>query len=291
MFLRSDSGLSNRALFTEAQYTLYVEGGGGLDDAGSSDVIFWGDVVRTLRSDLKVSVVPLGGKPELEAVADKISSGQVVNTLVAMDSDFDEILNHRKLGDCVLYTYGYSWENDAFSIELFSDCLLRVLKVEDTSLASAESARIGLLRCFSELVPWVNADFWLRIMNSSLFPKVSPGRFIKSNPATAEVSIDRREIWKVCKQSLKAVATQRLTNRPNVWLLSTACFLQGHVYRFLVKQTLNYALKLMGRRKSVSEDAMEHIMISLFCKRVSTGDDFRSRHYRTMLKQIPSLGS
>ena len=106
MFVRTNSGLSNRALFTGASYTLYVEGGGGVLGAGSSDVVFWGDLVRGVRSDLKVTVIAFGGKPELETMAEKVRSGSVTHTLVALDSDFDEFLDDRIDHSCILYTYG-----------------------------------------------------------------------------------------------------------------------------------------------------------------------------------------
>lgn len=288
MFVRTNSGLSNRALFTGASYTLYVEGGGGIPGAGSSDVVFWGDLVRTIRSDLKVTVIAFGGKPELETMAKKVKSGAVTNTLVALDSDFDEFLGDRIDHSCILYTYGYSWENDAFCPALFDECLRRILKVEGSLPAVVAPARNRMLDILRHLLPWINADFWLRSMNSSLFPKASPGRFLGNGTVTSEVVVYNKEIWKVCRTSLKSVTPAQRKPRPELWIVSGGCFLHGHLYQHLFKSTVIYALKLLGKKVQVSDDLIEHITVAAFCRWVGIGADHRSEHYRRIFGNIPA---
>lgn len=288
MFVRTNSGLSNRALFTGASYTLYVEGGGGLPGAGSSDVVFWGDLTRTIRNDLKVTVIAFGGKPELEKMADKIRSGTVTNTLVALDSDFDEFLGDRIDHSCILYTYGYSWENDAFCPELFNECLRRILKIDGELPEVVSLAQNRMLEILQYLLPWINADFWLRSMNSSLFPKASPGRLLGNGTVNAEVAVYKNEIWKVCRASLKSVSPAKRRPKPELWIISGGCFLHGHLYQYLFKSTIVYALKLLGKKVQLSDDLIEHVTVAAFCRWVGVSADHRSEHYRRIFANIPA---
>jgi len=288
MFIRTDSGISNRSLFTGSDYTLYVEGGGGVANAGSSDVIFWGDLLKERRKDLKVAVVAFGGKPELEAIADKILSGEISNTLVALDADFDEMLEERRESNFILYTYGYSWENDAFCIDLLDTLLFRTLKIDNVQLAAAEPARQRLKTHLSDLVPWINADFWLRSMNSSLFPRIAPGRVVGTSAITSEATINRREIWKIFKSTLKEIPLEQRKPRPGVWILSAASLLHGHLYKHLIRATLVDALRLLGRKTQLSDDLMEHITFPAFCRLVAESNHPRCQHYRSILEKIPA---
>lgn len=286
MFLRTNNGLSNRALFTDADYTMYVEGGGGVLGAGSSDVIFWGDVVRTLRPDLRISVVAYGGKAELEIMAEKIRTEEVANTVVAMDSDFDELLKERKDHPCILYTYGYSWENDAYCQDILGAALCRLLKVESVESRHLLEIHAHLERALDRLTPLVNADLWLRTMRSSLFPKASPGRFVSNAPGTLDVCLNVREVAKVFKSEMKAIDRNQRKRRPPVWIVSSSCFLHGHTMHALMKCVLNYSIRLLGKRFTVADDLMEHIMISVFCRHISSANDHRSNHYRDFVAKI-----
>ncbi|WP_282029831.1 DUF4435 domain-containing protein [Paracoccus marcusii] len=286
MFVRTNSGISNRAIFTKADLTLYVEGGGGVDGAGSSDVIFWGDVFNQLRPDIKVTILAYEGKPQLEKMADKIISGEISNTVVAMDSDFDELLGERKQHNNVLYTYGYSWENDALCRENIESSLKRILKV--TTLPADKSVQIfqHLDKILAKLVAWVNADFWLRTMKSSLFPKVSPGRLVSNAVSTFEVEINYKELKKLYKKQLDGLGNTKEHPRPDVWIMSPQCFLHGHTLQWLIRCFVNYSLRMFGKKNTVNDDLLEHVMIPTFCQRLPTSVDYRSAHYRSQLEMV-----
>ncbi|MCF1451366.1 DUF4435 domain-containing protein [Agrobacterium vitis] len=286
MFLRTDSGITNRALFTDANFTLYVEGGGGVDGAGSSDVVFWGDVFRHLRPDLKVTIIAHGGKPELEFLADKILSGDIDNTLVALDSDFDELLNHRKDHSNIIYTYGYSWENDVFCPEQISQAVKRLLKVDVVDNQKCDIVVSVFNDLLRKLTPWINADFWLRSMNSSLFPKISSGRFLANIPGTFEVELDAKVISSAFKIQMNLIKIENRKNRPGLWILSSQCFLHGHTIKFLMKCVLNFAMRLFGKKQTVSDDFLEHLMVYAFCQNVNTDNSHRNVHYRDALSRI-----
>lgn len=280
MFTRTDNGLSNRSLFTRSNFTMYVEGGGGIPGSGSSDFIFWGDILKTTRPDITLTIKPHGGKPQLEKIAHKVKNGDVTRTIVAMDSDYDLLLGDIIDHPNVLYTYGYSWENDALDIDNLEITLSRLLKGEVISRENLERIQAEARNAIDSLNQWVNADFWLRSMNSSLFPGMSEGKFIGNHGEDRKISISRKELWSECKRRLKLIPIHAKKDRPETWILCTKSFLQGHVIQFFINCAVKYAMTAVGKRKkSFTGDHIEAIMISIMCDRIGVENCHKGNHY------------
>ena len=286
MFLRTRSGLSNRARFTRSDYTVYVEGGGGIAGAGSSDVNFWEDVLRINRPDLKFTIRPHGGKPQLESIAIKVQAGEINNTIVAMDADYDALLGELIVHPNILYTYGYSWENDAFDSDNLAPALRRILKGEVVTSEHLEVVKQNFTKTLVDLNSWINADFWLRSMNSSLFPNLPAGRFISNATADKSVNVDIRLLWSECRVRLKSVPAKLKQNRPRLWITSNQCFLQGHVIQFLMNCLVKFSMATLGRKKSVSQDHLENVMIAIMADQISEGVGPKNSHYRGQIAGI-----
>ncbi|WP_079202650.1 DUF4435 domain-containing protein [Pseudomonas sp. CC6-YY-74] len=120
MFLRSNSGLSNFHAFFDVDYLIYSEGGNpskepaeGDDETWSIDSIFWRSVFRRFLPGVKIKIKSLGSKECVRPYAEKIAANLIENSIAVFDRDYDsyrgEIIEHPH----VLYTHGYSWENDA----------------------------------------------------------------------------------------------------------------------------------------------------------------------------------
>ncbi|MCP2075479.1 UNVERIFIED_ORG: hypothetical protein J2Y77_004915 [Pseudomonas lini] len=117
-FTRTNSGLSNSAAFHGVDFIVYSEGGEYDPELKCSkwaiDTIFWGGVFSKYIPSLQYKFRPLGSKENVVPVAKKIAESKIANTIVVMDRDHDShrgcVIKH----PCVIYTYGYSWENDAW---------------------------------------------------------------------------------------------------------------------------------------------------------------------------------
>lgn len=265
---------------------MYVEGGGGREGVGSADVTFWREVFRRVRPDVAVSIVPRGGKPELEQIARKVALGEAGNTIVAMDLDFDDFLEERI--DCprVIYTWGYSWENDAFRLE--SLCL----SIERASNLGAlkEDTLNAIMTLYKDLLArlkrYVWLDFTLRQFGASLFPRLSPGRYISysnnANPPAVDTSILRRTYLEIAG----SVPPGKRQGRVEVSIVDTAACLQGHVLCFLSSKIVSHILRLLGVRIPMSDHFVQQIMIPAFCDSTLTANTPIGQHYRSMLARI-----
>ena len=119
-FIRSVSGLLNFHRFVRASYVVFCEGGAqniglsaalsGTHNEAVEDRTFWDALLRAIGFR-DVHLKPLGAARHVLDVADYIIANNIPNNLAVIDRDFPGrkrmISDHR-----VLYSYGYSWEND-----------------------------------------------------------------------------------------------------------------------------------------------------------------------------------
>lgn len=132
-FRRTFSGVSNQHLFYSVDLIVYVEGGpnsyskqevyGGSFNEETDDIIFWRNLFEKFKSATKVKFKSVGSKTTIKEIAVDIIDGHIRSVMVAMDAEFDEVLNRRLNHPNVLYTHGYSWENDVWSDQVVREVI------------------------------------------------------------------------------------------------------------------------------------------------------------------------
>lgn len=121
-FRRSASGISNYNVIYDVDCIVYSEGGNAellKSDPQkyiySIDSEFWGALFLKLGSTVRVKIKSLGAKNNVLPYAKDISSGLVANCIAVLDKDHDDHKGIMIEHPLVIYTNGYSWENDAWS--------------------------------------------------------------------------------------------------------------------------------------------------------------------------------
>lgn len=124
-FARTQSGLKNQHLFYNVDIVVFVEGGdrsfskvevlSGHYHEETEDIIYWKNIFSKFRESEKIKFKSVGSKATIKEIALDIVNGQLSTVMVAMDNEFDEILNRRAIHSNILYTYGYSYENDVWN--------------------------------------------------------------------------------------------------------------------------------------------------------------------------------
>lgn len=120
-FTRSSNGISNYKNFLNSDIIIFSEGGniGRIidnpdDDVWSIDSIFWRTIFLKYLPNITVRIKSLGSKNNVLPYAEKILANEVSSSIAVMDRDFDLYNNKLISHPCVIYTQGYSWENDAW---------------------------------------------------------------------------------------------------------------------------------------------------------------------------------
>lgn len=132
-FSRTNSGLSNLKLFCQSDLVAYTEGGSksysleevfdGKYSKSSIDIKFWTCILETLGCSKKITFRAIGSKNSGKQLTDKIVSGSIKNSIIIKDRDLDDFLCLTVDHPNVIYTKGYSWENDVFTQESTLDLL------------------------------------------------------------------------------------------------------------------------------------------------------------------------
>ena len=151
-FSRTNSGLSNLNLFCQSDLIAYTEGGSksysieevesGKYSKSSIDIKFWNNIFEIFGCSKKISFRAIGSKTAGKELTEKITNGSVINSIIIKDRDLDDFLFSIIDHPNIIYTKGYSWENDVFSKELTLDSLNYLI---DETLSSDEIFSVSKL--------------------------------------------------------------------------------------------------------------------------------------------------
>ncbi len=132
LFTRTDRGESNKHLFCNKDFIVYVEGesknkGEKEYSENSDDIRYWKPLFEHYLPEHTFKFQAFGSKKAVKDYANKIQSGAIQNVIAVMDRDYDhlkkEIIDHNN----VIYSYGYSWENDICNEESISEAIIDIV--------------------------------------------------------------------------------------------------------------------------------------------------------------------
>ncbi|MER8628604.1 DUF4435 domain-containing protein [Mesorhizobium opportunistum] len=261
MFERTRSGQENRAVFLGADIVCYVEGGGGNGDT-SPDVTFWSRVFTVTRPDLKIRCVARGGKPILERLARDIVDNNIKSVMVAMDSDYDDYRGRKIVDHRIMYTYGYSLENDLLTFENFVIAASGIFhfqpdnqEIRSFMLSAFDSITIALKR------PML-LDFYALCSGSSVLPREAPGRVLTIDALTGLPSVNRSQILKLCSEANQNTRPSRNALLPGP--VDVYRYIVGKIFWMAANRILRATAKRFFKSTNVSPDHMRDVLIQTF---------------------------
>ncbi|ALQ52083.1 DUF4435 domain-containing protein [Nitrosomonas ureae] len=123
-FTRTESGVTNYKLFYGVDLVVFTEGGNksysfeeiceGKSNCESIDIKFWNVILTYYLKHYKFHFKAVGSKETARKICNLIVSNKIKNTLVTIDSDLDDFFGSKFISPAIIYTRGYSWENDVF---------------------------------------------------------------------------------------------------------------------------------------------------------------------------------
>lgn len=258
-FKRTTSGLNNQHIFHNVDFVVFVEGGtsynkeevyqGKYTDE-SEDVIFWRSVFKKFRSGKKIKFKSVGSKTTLKEIAIDVVDGKLTTVFVAMDNEFDELLNKRLPHPNVFYTHGYSWENDIWSST--------VIKAVIQELSAVEIEGNDIETCFNDFLAKIKiavfADAYLFKQNTSFFPRKSGYMFcVDCRPIDLpEIKIDIIEN-KIIEKGITLRKAKLFGNKHSI---DTLKFCFGH---FLADYCCQIVLNYLKNRHSLTNLSKDFI--------------------------------
>lgn len=231
-FRRTRSGLKNQHLFYGVDIVLFVEGGnkslnktdilsGNYTD-DTEDIIYWKNVFSIFKQSLKVKYKSVGSKITIINIAMDMIDGDLSTIFVAMDSEFDEIFNQRLIHPNILYTYGYSYENDVWN-SIVIKAIIEELTAVTIDNAVIDAAYHKFLKA-AKLA--VYADAYMFKKGGSFFPRKSGYLFCVNCVSNDVPTIKREEILnKLVDKSISQASAYKFGSKHSIYT-QKYCF--GH---------------------------------------------------------------
>jgi hypothetical protein len=193
--------------------------------------------------DKRVYFKPLGSKTQLQPVAELLAAFGIRTALVCFDRDYDHIRGLLTTPG-VLYTYGYSWENDVWSPELIEDLFYTFCDVCRTE-AQVGNTISELLSSFEKRVRWfIYADMLAFACGSSVIPRDGLA-CVRVQPDQAP-EIDRTILYDRLREVNAARSPNRLRVLPGGFRVRAVRDTVGHVLAYFCFQLLRFLVKSHG---------------------------------------------
>jgi hypothetical protein len=97
----------------------------GMFHNNSDDISFWKHMFETFRPTIKVEFRALGSKSPLKEISEDIVNNKISGICTVMDRDYDCLFCKPVRHNNILYTRGYSWENEVFHASSISASFYR----------------------------------------------------------------------------------------------------------------------------------------------------------------------
>lgn len=266
-FRRTTSGLGNQHLFYKVDLIAFVEGGYSYSRSEvysdkyteeTEDIIFWKYVFDIFLNTKKIKFKSVGSKTVVKDIALDIVSGHLQTVIVAMDNEFDEILNRRIEHPNVFYTNGYSYENDVWNQEIVKSVIeeLTSVKIENNDID------IYFKKFLKTIKIAVFADGYLFKNSDSFFPRQSGHLFCINCrplilPDVQKLAIDNR-------MTLKGLKKSTLYSYGKKYSIEPLKFCYGHLLADYCFQLIYHYLRKRHSISGVSKDIVYRMGIGKF---------------------------
>jgi hypothetical protein len=267
-FRRTSSGLNNQHKFYGVDLIVFLEGGSisfnkeqvysGKYSSETEDIIFWNNIFKIFNSQKKIKFKSIGSKSTVKEIALDIINGKLTTVMVAMDNEFDEVLNKRLKHQNILYTNGYSWENDIWNEN--------VIKAVIEELSAVEIVNHDIEKNFKEFLKDIRtavyADAYLFKDDLSFFPRKTGYMFcVECNPIDLPFikneTIEQRIID-------KGITKRKAALYGNKQSINTLKFCFGHFLSDYCCQLIIHYLKNRHGLKNLSKDFIYRMGIKKF---------------------------
>jgi len=270
-FRRTESGLTNLYLFFGVDTVVYLEGGSSIcrDDVdqglyadSTQDIRFWQTIFNIYRSDKKYKFCSVGSKETVKSIATDIMEGRVNNVIAAMDRDFDHINGRLLVANNIIYTYGYSWENDAWNKAALREAFCSLSGACSTKInTEAEIIDEYFHEITLKLRGAIRLDAVLSQYDNSFFDRTSFMRYVEIKRNGMPI-VNLEQINNSLAEVRNKVDGTIL--RKNHFVLSPLIDCFGHLLAEYVYRILSYLLEKLRKNPKLPKDYASSMIVEKF---------------------------
>jgi len=278
IFRRTSSGISNLHLFTGVESVVFLEGGisitrndleNGNFSNNSDDIRYWQTLFSFYLPNRKFQFRSVGSKEIVKSIALDIENGNVNNVIAIMDRDFDNLTGKIIDYPNVLYTYGYSWENDCWSKTTISEAILALTGLCRTKLNTVEVEVDSLLSQFCAVVKQCIKVDSLMIQNgSSFFDRKKHARYI-SLSKNKKPEMSKEELTKSFLDARNKLP--RPIYRKGKLADNTMCDCFGHLLAYYCYKILSYVVRYIYKQPAVAIQYATTVIVDKYIAAMNCG--------------------
>lgn len=158
-FSRTAGGINSQGKFYRSELVVYIEGKNKISTGVIYDEHYYKSIFNCFLKGSNIKIKVLGSCLDVLDMYYKVLDGGIKNTLSIIDRDYDGIVFSKVKDNKLMYTYGYSWENDFWTKELCSKIIsllvpnsddvflefVRKISLAEKRLSAAHRANISFI--------------------------------------------------------------------------------------------------------------------------------------------------
>ena len=263
-------------MFYGCDYVVYTEGGDSLSlekvldgefNNTSIDKLFWESIIQK-HSNKSFKFKPIGSKSTLKLLLEKFITENISNNLICTDSEFDEIFNDKYDSNKVIYTYGYSWENDVWN----KDLLVYLINQLTGCINETEEIENDFNLFLENIGQHVKCDAHFFKLESKYFPRPNGHqKLINCDSSNYPYIIDEQFQLIIGKLNIDIELNEKISN--DFANLDVQRYCYGHFYNDFCKNYIKYFLKVKHKLNGIADDIIRRLAISNFNNYISNEVD------------------
>ena len=293
-FRRTESGLSNLYLFFGVDAVVFVEGGislnredvdSGLFTRSSSDIRFWQTLFGIYRPERNYQFRSIGSKKTVKSIARNIEEGKITNVVVAMDRDFDHVNKRIIASNNVIYTRGYSWENDAWNITTMIEAYCSLSGACKNNVANEiKTIEISMDLFSANMHDAIRIEAILSQYGISVFDRAKPRRYVLIEK-NGSPNINLAQVKKSLSEAVALKGDLDLIKSELSINVFIDCF--GHLLAEYAYRLLAYLIEKVRKMTKLPKEYATGMVVEKFAKALESSllPDLR-QHYNVEFSRV-----
>lgn len=265
-FTRTTSGIKNYPNFYNADVVVYIEGSSVTNSAHSNlvpDKVFYEGLLSEIFKNKIIEVKCVGDKRTALSYVQPIIDSGLKNSVVIVDRDYDNLTCSILEIDSLVYTYGYSWENDLWSLEVTRSVL------NDLTFQNADAENqleIQYAEALKRLKILSSFDAAAQTASKCILPK---------NGGACGINIDYKKNYLISYSELKRLIKKFHTIcdkncliiksvLKNASELTANKLIQGHLFEHVINKLISNIYTIKTGNIKLPTDLIKTLVLSKF---------------------------
>lgn len=282
-FTRTAGGLSAQRVFFDAELIAYIEGKQNTNNGTIYDNFYYESIFNEFLSGKKIKIKVLGSCNDVLETYHKIKDNNISNSFAIIDRDYDGVLGSRLKDYRLIYTNGYSWENDFWSQALCQTLLsnLTMNSLEANNEFNQSISYVKRRLCFAHRV---NLTCMINGTPLFLLGKKGGSDGIEINLKHKAI-VTKKEMGKFVNKLRELNDRKFIAENMKMINLQSNRSIQGHYWEYVVLQMINCIAKKHSIGKTTApHETIKTLAFSSFCASVGKYlTDQTYLHYKSSL--------